>query len=116
MKPHRQIFMAKVFSAILAGVMPSCAGPQQNQGTTQTSEETEPLRNRAIQRVETVGDVLIVHVQWGRAEELAETLRPLLVQKYGPNILVEPRPKSNLILIRILPEGPARAAPGTAPR
>lgn len=100
--------MATVLSAILAGIMPSCAGPQQDQDTTQTSEEKEPRRNKAFQRIETVGDVIIVHVQWGRAEELADTLRPLLVQKYGPNIVVEPRPKSNLILIRLLPEPAGR--------
>ena len=50
-----------------------------------------------------VNRTLIYPVQWGRAEDMAETLRPLIEGSYGPGTVVIAHPESNHLLIHIPP-------------
>ncbi len=59
-------------------------------------EEEEPYALR-------VNRTLLYPVQWGRAEDIAETLRPLLISRYGPGTQVVVHEDSNHLLIYLPP-------------
>ena len=46
-----------------------------------------------------VNRTLIYPVRWGRAEDLAATLEPLLLGMYGPGVRIVPQRESNRLLI-----------------
>ena len=50
-----------------------------------------------------INRTLIYPVQWGRAEDLAETLQPLLEASYGPGVRVIPHVATNHLLIYLPP-------------
>jgi hypothetical protein len=76
------------------------------------------------------GRYLVYQVEWLRAEEVAETLRPILESRYGPGVNIVPHVQTNKLIIYIpsqreqemvrgqggAPGIPAQAAPRTQPR
>ena len=58
-----------------------------------------------------VNRTLIYPVEWGRAADLAETLRPLLVGRYGPDARVVVHEETNQLLIYLPPRSANRPHP-----
>ena len=50
-----------------------------------------------------VNRTLVVPIRYQRAEDAAETLRPLIEHTYGPGAVVVPHPASNHLLIYLPP-------------
>ena len=81
-------------------------------------------------KVVQAGRYLIYKMDWLRAEEAAETLRPILVSRYGPGVTIVPHIPTNKLIIYIpsrreqemvhaqggVPGVPAQSAPGMQPR
>jgi hypothetical protein len=63
-------------------------------------EERRPIYAKQI------NDTLIYPVQSGRAEDYAETLRPILENRYGSGVLIIPHAATNQLIIKIPPYDP----------
>jgi hypothetical protein len=110
--------------ALPAAFLVGCSSPSQ----PVRPEEKAPLAHRARRpeaepsqsRATSWGRrTLLYPVRWGRAEDLAQTLEPILERMYGPGARIVAQRESNSLLI-VLPErdetlggqqGGARAAP-----
>lgn len=60
-----------------------------------------PPRPAPDTRATVVGQTLIYPCRWGRAEDLASTLEPYLVNRYGPGVRIVPQAQSNSLLIYV---------------
>ena len=106
----RQIFpIAFVGMALSAGI--SCSSsPPSRPPRRQLSSAAKALapppeaQKKEPRKIVQAGRTIIYPVQWGRAEEEAATLTPILRAKYGPQVRVVPHVETNQILI-YLPEG-----------
>jgi hypothetical protein len=87
-----------------------------SRGRSAEARASEPSQSRATSWGRRT---LLYPVRWGRAEDLAETLAPILERMYGPGARIVAQRPSNSLLI-VLPErdellrrrqGGARAAP-----
>jgi hypothetical protein len=71
-------------------------------GAKRADEAPEPAPRGTPPRLERVGrDTFIYRLQYERAEETAETLRPLLERHFGREVLIVPHRESNCLIIRI---------------
>ena len=81
-------------------------------------EELERQRLRRGDYAIRVNRTLIYPCRWLRAEDLAQTLRPLLESRYGPGVRIVPHAVTNQLLIYIPPlheqESVTRRAVSTA--
>ena len=64
-----------------------------------TATSTAPPASREGDPIVRVNRTLIYPVRWGRAEDLAATLEPLLLGMYGPGVRIVPQRESNRLLI-----------------
>lgn len=64
------------------------------------SAEAQPPRDRPTV---IVGRTILYPVQWGRAEDLALTMGPVLESIYGPGTTVVPYPLTNHLIIHLPP-------------
>jgi len=100
--------------ALLAG----CTGPSQPLRQEEKASRVRPVEVRAPEpsrsRATSWGRrTLLYPVRWGRAEDLAETLAPILERMYGPGARIVAQRESNSLLI-VLPERenvPSRLVP-----
>ena len=86
-------------------------------------KELEDLERERLKRGDyaiRVNRTLIYPCRWLRAEDLAQTLRPLLESRYGPGVRIVPHAVTNQLLIYIPPlheqESVKRRAVSTARR
>lgn len=84
-------------------------------------DELEDLERERLKRGDyaiRVNRTLIYPCRWLRAEDLAQTLRPLLESRYGPGVRIVPHVVTNQLLIYIPPpheqESVTRRAVSTA--
>jgi hypothetical protein len=125
-------FTIALVAASLAGSLAAgCAAPggagrgeQAAAGEASTIDVYKPRKKPAGGAVDEdyalrVNRTLIVPVRYQRAEELVETLRPLLAARYGPGVEVVAHASTNQLLIYLPPlsardgGGVAGTAPGT---
>jgi hypothetical protein len=101
---------ALIASSALAGSNASCASPGKDVTPTviDVSEASGASREAEAIRATVVGETMFYTVRWGRAEDIAETLYPLLESLYGPGVRVTPHIPTNKLMIHI-PRGDARS-------
>lgn len=58
-----------------------------------------------------VNRTLIYPVQWGRAEDMAETLRPVFEARYGSGVRIVAHPQTNHLLITLPPRSSREVTP-----
>jgi len=77
------------------------------QGTAGKShDELEEMERERLKRGDyaiRVNRTLIYPCRWLRAEDLAQTLRPLLESRYGPGVRIVPHAVTNQLLIYVPP-------------
>ena len=86
-------------------------------GLTSRGRERPPIYAKQI------NDTLIYPVQTGRAEDYAETLRPILENRYGGDVIIIAHEATNQLIIKIPPYDPedvrsgrGRSSVGRTPR
>ncbi len=74
--------------------------------SSRSRDELEELERERLRRGDyaiRVNRTLIYPCRWLRAEDLAQTLRPLLESRYGPGVRIVPHAVTNQLLIYIPP-------------
>ena len=115
---------------LLAYAACGCATPEPPK--EEPRSEMPRRQNEPHERAPVVqaGRYLIYQVEWLRAEEVAETMRPILESRYGPGVNIVPHVPTNKLIIYIpsrreqemvrgqggAPGVPAQTAPGMQTR
>jgi hypothetical protein len=85
--------------ALLLGA--GCASPEPRKEASRPPPAPRPQKADEGIRVAEVGQYLIYPVQWLRAEEVAETLYPILQSRYGSAVRIIPHVPTNQLIIYI---------------
>jgi hypothetical protein len=85
--------------ALLLGA--GCASPEPRKEASRPPPAPRPPKVDEGIRVAEVGQYLIYPVQWLRAEEVAETLYPILQSRYGSAVRIIPHVATNQLIIYI---------------
>jgi hypothetical protein len=93
------LFLAVSCSAAGSRRRDAPARPEAGAAWASTATSTAPAASREEDPIVRVNRTLIYPVRWGRAEDLAATLEPLLLGMYGPGVRIVPQRESNRLLI-----------------
>ncbi len=94
----------------VSGVVSGCGVSERRIAPADSSpDETSEPRTAAARPISDthpmgINDYLIYPVKWGRAEDVAQTIEPLLRSRYGPDVRVIPHVPTNKLLIYLPPE------------
>jgi hypothetical protein len=115
----RRVLIAAIALLLGGGCQSS---PERNQaGQEEVSAREAASRQQAQQPAEGTRpyytrNFAIVPVEWGRAEDVAATLDPIVKSQYGPEARVVPHVPTNRIFIYLPPQRPeTRSAGRSAP-
>ena len=97
--------LAVALTAALA--LASCAGPEPPPERIVIEPADAPTERPERPTFERIGrDTYIYRLQWLQAEETVETLRLVLQERTGREVIMVPHDESNSILFRVLPRRP----------
>jgi len=121
---------AATLALAVCSIACGCASPEAPKEEERSEMPPPQKRPDPEPKVVQAGRYLVYKVDWLRAEEAAETLRPILESRYGPGVTIVPHIPTNKLIIYIpsrreqemvrnqggAPRVPAQTAPGTQPR